>query len=214
MKKDSWFNTLLFIVIFVLTIVGFYWFSRTSYFLNLDTWIKSNMVLYTASLFLVKIAGILWPPISGGIFTLASIPFLGWEMAFMIDMAGSTVGGTIAYMLGKKYGFPFLNKILDTRIVEKIKSVKIKNGKEIEAVFVYRLLFGSVIVEAIYYGAGVLNIHFGKFLVGVTLSHLLIGIPIFFLANSIFSGANIILTISLAVIALIFIIKTKGRYFE
>ncbi len=182
MKKNSWINTFLFIGVFVLTMIGFYWFSKTPYFLNLDTWIKSNMVLYTASLFLIKIAGILWPPISGGIFTLASIPFLGWKTAFTIDMIGSTVGGTIAYMLGKKYGFPFLNKILDTKIVEKIKSVKIKKGKEIEAVFVYRLLFGSVIVEAIYYGAGVLSIHFGKFLVGVTLSHILIGIPIFFLA--------------------------------
>lgn len=214
MKKKSWVNTFLFVGVFVLTILLFYWFSKTPYFLVLDSWIKANRTLYLISLFLIKVTGILWPPISGGIFTMASIPFLGWQTAFVIDMTGSTVGGTIAYILGKKYGFPFLNKILDTSIVEKIKKIKIKKGKEIEAVFVYRLLFGSVIVEAIYYGAGVLNIHFGKFLVGVTLSHLIIGIPIFFSANSVLSGSNIVLSISLAVIALIFIIKTKGRYFE
>ncbi len=214
MKKNSWFNSFLFVGVFILTIGLFYWFSKTQYFLVLDTWIKTNRTLYLVSLFLIKVTGILWPPISGGIFTMASIPFLGWKTAFMIDMVGSTVGGTVAYMLGQKYGFPFLNKILDTNIVEKIKRIKVKKGKEVEAVFVYRLLFGSVIVEAIYYGAGVLNIHFGKFLVGVTLSHLLIGIPIFFLANGVLSGANIILSVSLAVIALAFIIKTKGRYFE
>lgn len=214
MKKNSWVNSFLFVGVFVITIILFYSFSKTTYFLGLDSWIKSNMILYTVSLFVIKVIGILWPPVSGGIFTIASIPFLGWKMAFIIDMLGSTVGGTIAYMLGKKYGFPFLGKILDASIVEKIKSVKIKRGKEIEAVFVYRLLFGSVIVEAIYYGAGVLNIHFGKFLIGVTLSHLLIGIPIFILASTIFSGANIVLTVLLAVIALIFILKTKGRYFE
>lgn len=214
MKKSSRFNSFLFVGIFILTLVLFYWFSKTTYYLGFDLWIKRNIVFYIITLFLVKILGILWPPVSGGIFTLASIPFLGWKTAFIIDMFGSTVGGTIAYILGKKFGFPFLGKILDVNIVEKIKSVKIKKGKEIEAVFVYRLLFGSVIVEAIYYGAGVLNIHFGKFLIGVTLSHLLIGIPIFFLTNSIFSRANIVLSVSLAIIALILIIKTKGRYFE
>lgn len=214
MKKNSWFNSFLFVGVFVLTICLFYWFSKTPYFLVLDSWIKTNKSLYLISLFLIKIAGILWPPISGGIFTMASIPFLGWQTAFMVDMAGSAVGGTIAYKLGERYGYPFLNKILDENVVEKIRRIKVKKGKEIEAVFVYRLLFGSVIVEAIYYGAGVLNIHFGKFLTGVTLSHLLIGTPIFYLANSVLSGANIVLSISLAVIALVFIIKTKGRYFE
>ncbi len=214
MKKNTWINTIIFVGVFILTMALFYWFSKTPYFLSLDSWIKTNLALYVTSLFIVKVIGILWPPISGGIFTLASIPFLGWQLAFMIDMAGSTVGGVIAYQLGRKYGFPFLNKILDTNIVEKIKRIKVKKGKEIEAVFVYRLLFGSIIVEALYYGAGVLKIHFGKFLIGVTLSHLLIGIPIFILASTIFSGANIILTITLAIIALIFIIKTKGRYFE
>ncbi len=214
MKKNTWINTTFFVSIFLLTLILFNWFSKSPYFLNLDSWIKTNMILYVVSLFVVKVIGILWPPISGGIFTLASIPFLGWELAFIIDMAGSTLGGTIAYHLGKQYGFPFLDKILDTNIVEKIKKIKIKTGKEMEAVFVYRLLFGSVIIEAIYYGAGVLRINFSKFLMGVTLSHLFIGIPIFILASTLFSGANIILTISLAIIALIFILKTKGRYFE
>lgn len=207
-------NTYLFVGVFVLTMLLFYWFSKTHYFLNLDAWIKSNLVLYIVSLFLVKISGIIWPPISGGVFTLASIPFIGWELAFAIDMTGSTVGGVVAYKLGEKYGYPFLNKILDTNIVEKIKKIKIKKGKEIEAVFIYRLLFGSVIVEAIYYGAGVLRINFYKFIAGMTLSHLLTGIPIFFLASTIFSGANVFLSIFLAGLALIFIIKTKGRYFE
>jgi len=214
MKKSSWVNTSLFISVFVLTFILFNWFSKSIYFSGFDSWIKTNLILYVICLFLVKITGILWPPISGGIFTLASIPFLGWQLAFMVDMAGSTVGGMIAYWLGKKYGFPFLNKILDTNIVEKIRRIKIKKGREVEAVFIYRLLFGSVIVEAIYYGAGVLNINFYKFILGVTLSHLLIGIPIYFLASSIFSGANIALSILLAIIALVFIIKTKGRYFE
>jgi len=214
MKKSSWINTVLFVSVFLLTILFVFWFLKSAYFPILNLWIQSNIILYVVSLFFVKILGIVWPPISGGVFTLASIPFLGWKLAFITDFCGSTVGGLIAYYLGSKYGFPFLNKLLGDDIVNKIKKVKIKKGREIEAVFVYRFLFGSVILEAIYYGAGVLNINFGRFVIGAVLSHIVIGVPIFFLASSIFSGANMVLTISLSIIALVIILKTKGRYFE
>ncbi len=214
MKRKFNVGTLVFVSVFFLTLIFFIWFSRSQYYPLLNSWIQGNIVLYIVSLFLIKIIGILWPPISGGIFTLASIPFLGWKSAFIIDMAGSTVGGTIAYYLGKKYGYSFLDKILDTNVVEKIKKIKVKPGREIEMVFIYRLLFGSIIIEAIYYGAGVLKIPYDKFIVGVTLSHLLMGIPIFFLVSSIFSGGSIIFTIVLSVIALLFILKTRGRHFE
>ena len=214
MKKSSWINTSLFVGVTAITIIFVYLFSKSIYFSLLNSWIQSNVVLYVASLFFIKVIGIVWPPISGGIFTLASIPFLGWKLAFITDLSGSTVGGLIAYFLGKKYGFPFLVKLLGNDIVAKIKKIKIKKGREIEAVFIYRFLFGSVILEAIYYGAGVLNVNFGKFVIGAILSHVVIGIPIFYLASSIFSGPNMVFTISLSIIALVVILKTKGRYFE
>lgn len=214
MKKTKWINSALLVSAYILTVILFYWFSKTTYFLGLDSWIKSNIVLYVVSLFLLKISGILWPPIPGGIITLASIPFLGWQLAFMIDMAGSTVGGIIAYKLGEKYGYPFLNKILDKNIVEKIKKIKIKKDKEIEAVFMYRILFGSIVLEAIYYGVGVLKVDFVRFLIGAISSQILVGMPLFFLASNIFSSGGIITTVILLIVGIIFLIKTKSRYFE
>ena len=111
---------------------------------------------------------------------MASIPFLGWFNAYLVDFFGSLFGGIIAYFLGKKYGHPLLNKILGSDLTEKIEKVKIKKDKEIEGVFVYRLAFGSTILEAIYYGAGFLKIGFKNFLIGSTLSHIVIGVPSFF----------------------------------
>lgn len=180
----------------------------------LDSWIKRNMLLYIFALFVYKFIGVLFPPIPAGVITLASIPFLGWELSYLIDLAGSVFGGSLAYWLGSKYGKKVLVKVFNDEIVEKIANTRVKKGKEIEAVFMFRTLLGSTILEAVYYGAGFLKIPFGKFFVGATLSHIAIGVPSFVLANNIFSGKNFGLTVLLSVLALIFVYKTKGRYFE
>jgi len=214
MKKDSiWYSTVL-IVIFVAFMATAYWFFKSPYFVVVDAWIKTNMVLYVSALFIYKSIGVLFPPIPAGVVTMASIPFLGWFVAYMVDMAGSIFGGMFAYWLGKKYGRKILKKIFSDSIVNKIVKTKVKKGKEIEAVFMFRVLLGSTILEAVYYGAGFLKIPFGKFLIGASLSHIAVGVPSFILANNIFSGKNLILTGILSVLALIFVLKTKGRYFE
>ena len=191
-----------------------YWFFNSSYFPIVDAWIKTNIVLYVFALFIYKSIGVLFPPIPAGVVTMASIPFLGWFGAYVVDMAGSIFGGMFAYWLGKKYGRKILKKIFNRSIVEKIVKTKIKKGREIEAVFMFRVLLGSTILEAIYYGAGFLKIPFGKFLIGASLSHIVVGVPSFVLANNIFSGKNFVLTGALSVLALVFVLKTKGRYFE
>ncbi len=214
MKKESiryWF-----ILLFIFVAFMFFtnWFFKSSYFPIVDAWVKTNIVFYVVALFIYKSIGVLFPPIPAGVVTLASIPFLGWFGAYMVDMAGSIAGGMVAYWLGNKYGKKILGKLFDATTIEKITNTKVKKGKEIEAVFMFRVLLGSTILEAVYYGAGFLKIPFGKFLIGATLSHVVVGVPSFLLANNIFSGKNIILTIVLSVVALIFVIKTKGRYFE
>lgn len=214
MKKESiWYWSIL-TFIFIAFMVLAYWFFKSSYFPVVDAWIKTNIVLYVVVLFIYKSVGVLFPPIPAGVITLASIPFLGWFGAYMVDMVGSIAGGMVAYWLGKKYGKNILEKLFDTSTVEKIVRTKVKKGKEIEAVFMFRVLLGSTILEAVYYGAGFLKIPFGKFLIGASLSHIAVGVPSFILANNIFSGKNLVLTGILSVVALIFVLKTKGRYFE
>jgi uncharacterized membrane protein YdjX (TVP38/TMEM64 family) len=165
-------------------------------------------------IFLIKVLGIVWPPVPGGIFTISSIPFLGWQLAFLLDLIGSTTGGVIAYWLGQKYGYKFLNKMFGMNVANKVRLIRIKEGKEIEAIFMYKILFGNVILEIIYYGAGVLKINFPKFLIGSILAHIIVGIPSFYLVDNLFSGKNVTITIIGVLIAIIFVIKTKGRYFE
>lgn len=214
MKKSSWLYIVLFIAIFWVTLLFFRWLMSSSYFIGIENWIDKNLVLFVIGLFFYKSLGLLWPPIPSGLFTLLSIPFIGWYWAYVIDLLGSLTGGSIAYFLGKKYGYQILRKIFDETIIERIKRAKIKKGREIEAVFMYKTLLGSIILEAIYYGAGVLNVPFVKFLIGAGLSHMAVGIPMFLIAENIFSGKNLLLVGILSIFAVIFVIKTKGRYFE
>ena len=84
MKKNKWNGTVLFVFVFIITIVAVYWFIKSDYYPILNSWIQSNMILYAISLFIIKVIGILWPPISGGIFTLASIPF--WDGKLLLQL--------------------------------------------------------------------------------------------------------------------------------
>lgn len=186
----------------------------TPYFVIADGWVRQNRTLYLVVLFIYKSLGILWPPIPAGLFTMASIPFLGWPLAYLIDLLGSITGGSLAYFLARKYGLSFLKKIFDQKVLDKIENAKIKKGKEIEAVFIYRIILGTVILEAVYYGAGLLKVNFPKFLVGAILSHIVIGVPTFILAQNIFSGKNILITIVFIFASVFIVYKTKSRYFE
>lgn len=214
MKKDSiWYSSVL-IFIFVAFMAFAYWFFKSSYFPIVDSWIKTNMVLYIFVLFIYKSIGVIFPPLPAGLVTMASIPFLGWVNAYIVDVAGSLAGGSVAYWLGKRYGIGILRKVFTESVIEKIVKTKVKKGKEIEAVFTFKVLLGSTILEAVYYGAGFLKIPFGKFLIGATLAHVVVGVPSFILANNIFSGKNLVVTGILSFLALILVVKTKGRYFE
>lgn len=214
MKQKTFLYSSLFVIIFILTLVLFYLFFKSPYFQIVDIWIKKNIVLYVVSLFVYKSVGVLFPPIPGGLVTLASIPFLGWFGAYLVDLFGSTLGGIVAYYLGRKYGHPLLKKVLGEEMARKIEKIKIKKEREIEGVFIYKIALGSTVLEAVYYGAGFLKIGFKNFLIGSVLSHVAVGIPSFYLAENILNGQNVILTVALTLAGIIFIFSTKGRYIE
>ncbi|MBI2103662.1 VTT domain-containing protein [Candidatus Woesebacteria bacterium] len=214
MKIKKRLNISIFIFVAIATLLVYAWFANSSYFPTFKSWVEENIALFVLFLFLVKVAGIVWPPLGGGVFTLGAIPLIGWVHAYLIDFSGSMVGAVICYYLGRKYGEAFLHKVFDERVVRRIKAVKVKKNKEIEAIFVYRMLFGFTIIEAIYYGAGLLKIGFKNFLIGAVISHLAIGVPSFLLIQNVFDGKNLIISALSLLIAVPIFLKFKSRYFE
>lgn len=207
-------NLILMILFFVITAGAYFVFSQTSSFKHFVIWTQDNILLYAIFLICVKILGIVYPPIPGGILTLASIPMLGWIGAYLVDFIGSTIGGVICYFLGRRYGLTLLRKIFDEKVVQKMEGLKVKKGKELEAIILWRILAGGTIIEAVYYAAGLLKIGFGNFFLGTTISHVIIGIPSFYLGGAILSSQNILINVFLLGIALVVLYKAKGRYFE
>lgn len=212
------YKTHIFIVIssifFIISFVAYSLFTRTPQFLSFYSWAQNNLLFFFLLLFLLKILGGVYPPLPGGLITIGAIPIIGWFPAYIIDFLGSTAGGTISYYLGHKYGLVFLRKFLDHGTVENIQKIKIKKDRELESMFVLRLLLGSTIIEAINYGAGLLRVKYSNFLMGSIASHIVYGIPTFLIGESLLKGQNTVVSLVTILIALLIFMKIKGRYFE
>src|SRR3989338_7929554 len=130
---------------FVLTLAAYLWLINSSYLPPLKIWLELHGPLFILSLFTLKVAGIVWPPLPGGLLTLGAVAVVPWWQAYLVDFAGSVVGTSIAYFLARRWGIAFVAKIFDEELVEKIRRVKIRPGREIESIFIFRL-FGVTVV--------------------------------------------------------------------
>lgn len=204
-----------FVIIFFVFIGTYFWFLDTKYFLELQVLAEENIYTFVLALFLIKIMSIVWPPLPGGLFTLGAIPFVGWETAYFIDLTGSTVGSMITYYLGKRYGLRLIKKLFDQATIDRIQKIKVKENKQTELVIVLRVFTGSVFMEAITYGAGLLKIRYSSFLVGSIISHAIVGVPVYYFAKeALVNPQSIILSLALLVGVVFILFKVKGRYLE
>ena len=214
MKIKSKKFLILALLITVGTMILYYLFSKSIYFDIFISWSQQNLILFVTVLFLLKIFGIVWPPLPGGLFTLAAIPFIGWLPAYLVDFVGSLVGSSIAFLVGKRYGYPLLEKLFDDSTIDKIRQLKIKPNREIEAITTLRIFTGSLFMEAICYGAGLLNVRFSSFFIGSIISHQIVGIPSFYLFSNLFNLNNLIFGILGFVIIIPIFVKLKSRFLE
>lgn len=210
----SYKNLAILCLFFILTATTYLWFINTPYFESLKNLTQNHLILLFIVLSILKAIGIIWPPLPGTIITIGSVPIIGWYPAFLADSIGNIIGSTVAYYLGRKYGFQFLYKIFDEKIVEKVKRIKVKKGRETEIVFVLRIITGTTMVEVICYAAGLIKIKYMNFLVGSALSQVVVALPFFIAWGGAIVGRNILLNIIILILIVVFIWKLKGRYFE
>jgi uncharacterized membrane protein YdjX (TVP38/TMEM64 family) len=199
---------------FLITFGAYFWFTRSPFFEPFKLWTESNILLFYIFLFSIKVTGIVWPPLPGGVFVLGSIPLIGWFHAYLVDFFATLVASSIAYVLGRKYGMPLVKRIVDEGIVEKINKIKIKQKREIETIFLIRTLGGAVVVEVVAYASGLFKIGYRNFLIGTILSHIVVVTPAYYFFGNIFAGKNMIVSgISMVLLVLIFA-KFRKRYLE
>lgn len=203
------FFLLLFLPTFVLQFA-----SQTKEVQSFIAFVHSHFLVYLASLFIGKTISIIYPPLPGAIFTLASVPLIGWKAAYVIDVLGSFVGVSASFYLGKKYGYAILNRVVGTTITNKISSIKLKPRNQVEAAIFLRFAVGGLLSDGLAWGASLIGFRYLTFIIGHLISHVIITLPIFYLISTSIS-LNSWSIIGLAtIVAWLVIYKYKGRYFE
>jgi len=181
---------------------------------NLIHLADNYLPIYLLILLCLKALGVIFPPIPGAIFTLVSIPVIGWKLAYLIDLLGSTIGVCVAFYLGKKFGYTLLYRFVGTKITNKISKIKLKQNNQIESAIFLRFATGGLLSDGLAWGGGLIGFSFVPLLIGFTVAHLVLTLPIFYLvAFSISLNSGYIIAIT-AILAWLVILKFKGRYFE
>lgn len=215
-KKVGNSSAILLLTLIVGTIVGYFIMVRQPWWLDFISFVQQYLYLYVAVLVLIKFIGIIWPPLPGGVFIIASIPVIGWKWAFLAHFMGSLFSALLSYYLGRRYGARVISRVIGEESLELINGFKINPGRHSEFVFMALLMFGGV-AELIYYGSGVLKFPFKSYFIGIFLA-LLASAAVFPLYGNIFSGDNRWVSLgSLFAISLVIVLfrkKFEKRYFS
>ena len=207
-------NLIFISLIWILSILGYVWLIKQPFSQQISWLAQTHKVSLFICLVLIKIAGLVWPPLPGGVFNLAVIPFLGWQLAYLSDLTGTIIGVLIDYSLAKKWGYKLLDKIFDEDTVNKIKNLKVKTHRQTEFSFMMTLSSRLLLTEISYYAAGLLKINFWKFLAGAIGSHLLLGVPGYYFTGVLFSTKTIYLGVIGWIVLIPLLLKIKNRYSE
>lgn len=188
--------------------------SKSDIVIGLTSLVQEYLLWYLLALLSLKSLSIVYPPLPGMVFTVTSIPLIGWQLAYLIDILGSALGTTIAFFLGQKYGYTILKKVIGKEIANKVVSTKLKQNNQVEAAFFLRFAAGGILSDGLAWGASLIGFKYASFIVGYIASHLMTTLPIFyFIATSISFNSWIIVSLS-TIIAWLIIYKFKGKYFE
>jgi uncharacterized membrane protein YdjX (TVP38/TMEM64 family) len=185
--------------------------SQATQFLDL---LRANETTFLVSLLVGKSISIVYPPLPGAVLTMGSIPIVGWQRAYLVDIFGSSFGATAAYFLGRKYGVKLLRWAVGEKIANKVLGVKIKKRNQVETTFMLRLASGGILSDGLAWGASLIGLRYPAFIIGYLMSHLLTTLPIFYFLSVSIELKSWIVAIPAAVIAWFLIYKLKGRYFE
>lgn len=195
------------------TIAVYFWFVHSPYFDAFTIWSRSHRAALFAALVALKVIGMVWPPFAGGVFTFGAIPVIGWWRAYSADLIGSALGSSVAYWIARRWGLSFLVRLLDAHTIDKLARVRIPRRRELEAIYLFRILGTGSVVEIICYGAGLLRVGFPSFLLASVLSHMTVSLPVFYFGKEVFGRQTWTAAIVFAaLLAAVFV--ARKRYFR
>lgn len=124
-----------------------------------------GLVIYV----LVEVVQVIVPPIPGGIFPPVAATLFGAETAFLLTMAGTTIGSAIVFAMARAWGRPLLERLVGAQTIDRYaRIVTAKGGLWLFLIMIIPVLPGDSLCALM----GSTAMSFRRFLIVTTLGRL------------------------------------------
>ncbi len=137
---------------------------------ELTKWSIANPLLAPLMIIIIRIVGMLIPPIPGGLVGFALIPIIGWFWSYIYSVIGVTIGAVIAFFLARHFREPIVARFVPLQQLHTWEK-KLSHKTHFFAFLLLRLTTGPVI-DFVSYIAGLTRISFWKFLLATLIAEL------------------------------------------
>lgn len=126
-KKQIIWLSILIIVVTILVIVyyigkSYGWFTLFESKENLQSYVSSFGALAPLIFFIIQFVQVIISPIPGSLTTVAGGMLFGFGYGFLISLVAVFLGSVCAFLLGKKFGRPLVERIAGKNQIEKYMS--------------------------------------------------------------------------------------------
>lgn len=110
-----------------------------------------------------KAIGNIFPPIPGGVLTLALIPAIGWLQAYIYSSVGSLIGCSVAFWIARRFREPVVKRLVPLQELNKWES-RLSGPQEFWTFLLIRLTTATVF-DVMSYVFGLSRISFKRFFI-------------------------------------------------
>lgn len=138
---------------------------------------KDNPLLAPFIIIVLRIIGMVIPPIPGGLVAFALIPVIGWFWAYLYGVIGTTIGAVVAFFIARKFREKAVAHFVPLQQLHKWEAT-LSHKKKFWAFLLIRISTGPV-MDFISYVAGLTKISFKTFLVATLIAEIPSGLVYF-----------------------------------
>lgn len=156
----------------IISIIGIgFSIALTIYFINLGVFkdlnalrglVGDSIILGPIIFILIQILQVVIPIIPGGISTAAGVLIFGPYAGFIYNYVGICIGSIIIFLLGRKYGKPFILSMISDKIYDKYIGW-LENQSRFEKLFALAIFLPVAPDDALCLMAGLTNISVKKY---------------------------------------------------
>jgi len=170
---------------------------------------SQHLIIGSLFLILLRTLSSILPIIPGGAIAFATVPILGWLIAFICNTLGIVFGSSIAFFLARFYREPLVERFATLNKIHELEK-KLTSKKQFLALLAFKL-FTVPVVDISSYVVGLTKINYFKFLAAAFIAALPTAF-IFYFGSEVFKrifGKNLFLGVAtiLIIVSIYFIIK-------